>query len=621
MKSIRRSLLSNLLILMVLTLAVVLGIVYKTTAESIGDKRVSDRELIELQFREKTDDALLSQAHLIARETQSRFNVDRLKHQTISTFVQFLLTPVGQYSQFPLTVQLSESIGNPMSWWLHARLATEIKLNEDDIYHENQNPSQEYVQLNSDWGATWQSKSLNGQFLPSDQSVIPLEGLYQSRFDSLNLPNQHSVRRVIVRVPVTRFSRIGSFSPPSPPQRPRYDEPRPPRYDDSRPFKAISGVASHARQSNSRPNMFNPPPAQTPLPPPPDLRNAKLPTILINVAWDLTNPHPTVGIHQLIRDQQLEEIDKTAQATLRTLRTKLAWIAGLALFVALTGGWLLVGMGLAPLKRLSNAVSEISEKEFRVPIEPASLPNEVAPIVDRLSLALTELQKAFAREKRAAADISHELRTPLAAMSMTLEVAARKTRSVSEYQETIQDCRAIAKQLNQLVERMLALAWLDTGSDVIRPEPVEVSELVDGCVTIGKPLAEVHGVKFHVQKPDHFIMNTDPSKVREVLMNLVHNAIEYNQPGGRIDVSATPMPDGGIVLEVTDTGIGMTPEVQEKIFERFFRADPSRHATGAHAGLGLAIVKEYVDRLGGKMKVESTVGKGSKFRVELPNAS
>ena len=74
------------------------------------------------------------------------------------------------------------------------------------------------------------------------------------------------------------------------------------------------------------------------------------------------------------------------------------------------------------------------------------------------------------------------------------------------------------------------------------------------------------------------------------------------------------------MVEVRDTGIGMSPEIQDKIFERFFRADPSRQATGAHAGLGLAIVKEYVDRLGGRLTVDSTVGRGSRFRVELPGA-
>jgi len=135
-----------------------------------------------------------------------------------------------------------------------------------------------------------------------------------------------------------------------------------------------------------------------------------------------------------------------------------------------------------------------------------------------------------------------------------------------------------------------------------------------------QPLAEVQGLSFKVQVPRHLTVVTDPDKLREVVMNLTHNAIEYNRPGGEVELTAAAAPNGGVVVEVRDTGIGMPPEVQAKIFERFFRADPSRQATGVHAGLGLAIVKEYVDRLGGKLFVDSAVGRGSRFRVELPNA-
>jgi signal transduction histidine kinase len=102
-------------------------------------------------------------------------------------------------------------------------------------------------------------------------------------------------------------------------------------------------------------------------------------------------------------------------------------------------------------------------------------------------------------------------------------------------------------------------------------------------------------------------------------MNLLHNAVEYNRPGGRVELNAH-RDNGSVVFEVRDTGIGMTPEVREKIFERFFRADPSRHATGVHAGLGLAIVKEYVTRLGGTIGVDSRPDAGSTFRVSLPAA-
>jgi signal transduction histidine kinase len=133
-----------------------------------------------------------------------------------------------------------------------------------------------------------------------------------------------------------------------------------------------------------------------------------------------------------------------------------------------------------------------------------------------------------------------------------------------------------------------------------------------------RSLAADNGIAVRVHLPDDMIeLETDSGKLREVLNNLLHNAVEYNRPEGTIDL--TLQRDGSnAVFEVRDTGIGMTPEIEEKIFERFFRADPSRHATGVHAGLGLAIVKEYVTRLNGTISVESVHGKGSTFRIAVP---
>ena len=132
-------------------------------------------------------------------------------------------------------------------------------------------------------------------------------------------------------------------------------------------------------------------------------------------------------------------------------------------------------------------------------------------------------------------------------------------------------------------------------------------------------MAEAQGLHFQFTAEKSLTVNTDPDKLREVVMNLVHNAIEYNRPGGEVEILARSGVAGGVVVEVRDTGIGIPLEMHEKIFERFYRGDPSRNAAGVHAGLGLAIVKEYIDRLGGRLFIESAVGTGSRFRVELPH--
>src|SRR5205807_2167799 len=106
-------------------------------------------------------------------------------------------------------------------------------------------------------------------------------------------------------------------------------------------------------------------------------------------------------------------------------------------------------------------------------------------------------------------------------------------------------------------------------------------------------------------------------KLREILTNLLHNAIEYNRPAGRVEV-AVARQNGRVFLQVRDTGIGIAPEARAHIFERFYRADPSRATEDAHAGIGLSIVKGYVDLLGGTIAVDSTPGEGSTFTVTLP---
>jgi signal transduction histidine kinase len=217
------------------------------------------------------------------------------------------------------------------------------------------------------------------------------------------------------------------------------------------------------------------------------------------------------------------------------------------------------------------------------------------------------------------ADISHELRTPIASLLATIDVALRKPRTPEQYRLTLDECRGITRQLSQLVERIMTLANLDAGNARTATTRADAAEIADGCAAVMRPIAANVGLKLEVDAEGPLELDTDPDKLREVLINLLHNAVEYNKPDGRVELIGRREGDR-IVLTVRDTGIGMTPEVRERIFERFFRADPSRHATGVHAGLGLAIVKEYVERLNGTIHVESEAGVGTTFRVTFPAA-
>jgi signal transduction histidine kinase len=231
---------------------------------------------------------------------------------------------------------------------------------------------------------------------------------------------------------------------------------------------------------------------------------------------------------------------------------------------------------------------------------------------------LQQLQQAFEREKQAAADISHELRTPLAALLATLEVGLRKSRSPDEYRELLADCYAAGRQMGQLVERLLTLARLDAGAEKLTPQDVDVTRLAEECADLVRPLAQARDLSLEVRRNGLVVLRTDADKLREIITNLLHNAVEYNRPAGRIEVVVAESA-GQAELDVHDTGVGISQEQCRHIFERFYRADPSRHTNGgAHAGLGLAIVKACLDLLGGRITLKSKEGEGTTFHVEVP---
>jgi signal transduction histidine kinase len=424
--------------------------------------------------------------------------------------------------------------------------------------------------------------TVRSERLPDDLSVegmfVDPQGESVPRLDSVNIPGLGPSRRVVTGTVASGRSIVFWLFLPSPPTPANH-----PRYRDYPPYRG--------------PDMI--------------LR------VFVHVVRPESELDTRLAADQKARDEQLTRVSEETRTQLLQLRQRLILIGSITFAALVLGGWWIVARGLAPLHKLSEAVSQVSEKDFRLTVVPAELGRELAPIHARLTQTLTLLQKAFAREKQAVADISHELRTPIASLLATIDVALRKPRTPDQYRTALEECRLISKQLGQLVERIMTLASLDAGNDHIVVSRTDAVELANGCAAVIRPLAATNNIMVSVRYEEELSFDTDAGKLREVLMNLLHNAVEYNKPGGTITLTIS-RENSTALFEVRDTGIGMTPEVREKIFERFFRADSSRQATGIHAGLGLAIVKEYVARLNGSIEVESEPGVGTTFRVTLP---
>ncbi len=596
MRSIRLSLVVYFLLLLTAAVGSVCWLVYQTAAGALEERRRGSQDVVETQYvahveetRTALDRRLVRQAQTIAAMARS-MNV----HLEGLYPLGVMGAPLAFQGYLHMPLWLAEGTYPPLSMALIRRRSWEIDVEaaEDLVAPPPGEPAHEYFQVYSGKGLLLKrSKSLGGQVLELDAELLESAEPLHEYFDNVRLESGATARRVTLKTPVTRFH-TSTF--------PMWIwRPNPGRG----PIGAKKTVASSLPPSRPPPRPF--------------VTEGEAPVIFVQYAIDTTPTEAQLRAFAAERDAQLARLDADTAAQLHALRHRLFWIAVLTFLGAAAGGYALLRLGLAPLARLSDAVSKVSERDFRLKLDHARLPAELQPIAERLSHTLGQLGKAFDREKQAAADISHELRTPLAALMTTVEVALRKARSGDEYREILEECRSSGRQMSLLVERLLALARLDAGAERFRPRPVDAADLALQCADLVRPLARARDLSLEANVTPPLPVETDPDKLREVLTNLLHNAVEYNRPGGRI--ALTVARDGGdLVVTVRDTGIGITAEARARIFERFYRADPSRHADSPHAGLGLAIVKSYVDLLGGTITVESVPGQGSTFRLRLP---
>jgi two-component system, OmpR family, heavy metal sensor histidine kinase CusS len=619
MKSIRLSLMVYFLGLLAVALLVASLLVYRTAERTLAAKEKATAELIEAQHRElcreeekRLDVALETQAKSLARLVQvqfDRFPAEQVQPNFLLGMLSTSLSPSG-YALAPAWIveaapalrpeppPRSEGPPSPEAL-IYFEVRRHLPFNTrqlkfDKMLLPGEGQVGDYFQIDSPPGKSYHSLSMGDHSFPLNLSAFDPDQVFQSVFDNTALPPETPVRRVVLRA-----SGVGTvFTPSGPRSRPRSSREPPP----------------------ARPRA----PRQSP-PSKPAVHRG--PTIYIQCAAETHKRDAALAALAQRRDDDLAAVAAKTDESLRELRLWL-WAIGAAVFAATgIGSFWLVRLGLSPLHRLSDAVSRVSVKDFRLPLDERPLPLELQPITQRLSSTLDLLKRAFAREKQASADISHELRTPLAALLTTTELGLRKPRSPEQYRELMNDCHTSAQQMNQIVERLLTLARLDAGVDRLRVQTIDAAALAQQCAAVVRPLAEASGLQLTIDRPcapsaagngdGACLVQIDSDKLREVVSNLLHNAIQYNQPGGSVGLRVARA-NGSLEVEVRDTGIGIAPEAREHIFERFYRADPSRGCDEPHAGLGLAIVKEYIDLMGGSIGVESVEGQGSTFRVRLP---
>ncbi len=300
-------------------------------------------------------------------------------------------------------------------------------------------------------------------------------------------------------------------------------------------------------------------------------------------------------------------------ATQSNLLSTMTAIGVLAVFLAGFGSWVVLGRALSPLESITETVDQINRADDlsrRVPYR-GEAENEVSDLVVSINQTLERLESLFTSQQRFLADVSHELRTPLTVIKGNVDLM-RRMKEADE--ESLNSIDQEAGRLTRLVGGLLMLAQAESGKLALNFTPVELDLLLTEVFTEMRVLAG-NKVYVHLNDIDEVIVNGDRDRLKQVLLNLVANAIQYTPPGGEIFLSLSKLGDQARLI-VRDTGPGIPAEDLPHIFDRFYRAEKSRTRSKAGGfGLGLSIAHWIIEHHGGQIKVESQEGKGTTFVI------
>ena len=313
-----------------------------------------------------------------------------------------------------------------------------------------------------------------------------------------------------------------------------------------------------------------------------------------------------------------QEIQETKEAFL--LRSVIATTIIILLSSVCT--YFLTKKTLTPLQKLTSEVSQIQAQNLSTQLAVPNSKDEIAQLTSSFNEMLTRLDNAFSTQKQFSANAAHELRTPLAVLQTNLEVFEKKQEpEMVEYQQLFTMIKEQTARLSQLVGTLLDMTNLKS---VPRTDQVSLEELVDEVFCDLDPVAEKAGISIHFDDSSSQDSHTDVTGsyvlLYRAVYNLVENAIKYNRPNGSVTVSVKEK-NSQVMILVKDTGIGISPENQKKIFDPFFRVDKSRSRAMGGAGLGLALVDSIAREHGGSVKVLESNEKGSIIALMLPVSS
>jgi heavy metal sensor kinase len=292
-------------------------------------------------------------------------------------------------------------------------------------------------------------------------------------------------------------------------------------------------------------------------------------------------------------------------------------IAPMTLLISIVGGWLLARQSLKPVDAVTRAAREITAQNLSRRLPSKNVDDEIGRLTEQFNDMITRLQASFAQIQQFSADASHELRTPLTIMRGEIEVALRNSRLPKPTHALLKSIHDELIRMSSIVDSLMTLVKSDSGRLVFNFEAVRIDTMIKELFEDAKLLAKSKDIDVRLLHAEPLNIHGDATRLRQLFLNLIENAIKYTLPHGSVKLSLENQ-NGRAIFTVKDTGIGIQKKHHTKIFDRFFRVEGNAAGSATGSGLGLSIAKWVAEAHHGSIVIKSREKRGSTFIVSLP---
>ena len=288
----------------------------------------------------------------------------------------------------------------------------------------------------------------------------------------------------------------------------------------------------------------------------------------------------------------------------------------LIIFFTGIGGAFLAKISLAPVDQMITTINCITSQNLRTRITIPNSKDEIQRLAETFNSMLSRIDNYFFAQQQFIQDISHEIKTPLTIIRGGVEVGLKKIRSPEKYETILENTLEEINKITQVIENLLTLAKFDNREISLQIKKFHLNDLMKDVLSEITILAEAKNLQIEFTENALIDIEADESQIKSLLLNLLDNAVKYTPAQGKIVVTLNKK-DSLASIAIQDSGIGIAEKDLPHIFDRFYRADPSRHSEKGF-GLGLSMVKSITETNKGVISVESQINKGTTFSILLP---